>query len=747
MPKLRTPIRIGTLAVVIGALFLSSPHGSRALEPEPAVVSFAFFNDFHGRIDQNTVQWAGTIERIREEAGEDNTLLVSAGDNFGNSLYASSVQGELPTIEVLDALDLDASAVGNGDLFIGYDKYQDLASAAQFPFLAANMVDGLSGELATDPYVIREAGGVRVAIIGAITPDATAQFPEGNLQFLPTVEALNRAAEEIDAQNLADVTVAVIHDGGGLNSPPASLEDELGQGGVLARIITEASPLIDALFTGHTHNQYVYEAPVPGDLTRTRPVIQTGSFGQRVGKVTLNLDRASGAVTLSEAALVPRSTASDADLVATYPRVAAVQHIVEAAREYALLEGSRSAGRASAPITTAFRGGGYVDGIYEGGDSGNRTLESALGTLVANMFRDVQHDQARPPEFGLTIPNFIRSDLIPDSDGKVPIMQIIETFGIQDAIVAADITGAQLYQLFEQQWQRTTDGEAKGYIQMAMSDNLAYTYDAQRPEGDRVTSIAVDGEPIRRERIYRVGLSGAILIGIVNFHEGMNLVNVTDSGLIDVYGFGQYFAALSQEAPVEPDFSRRGVTVSETSGSAGLYRAIGAEEFQDGELPTVKAGDQIELDVADLNQTSRGAPENTTLRVSIDTERVGDFPVEDGAAAVRFPILEAFAGQTVLLTMEAVPSGTIVTRGFRVAENDVGGGTTDGKEDGGDSGDKDETRKPEQRHQAPDPNEGNISEGGELAATGGASLGAWTVLGLALLGTGGIMLRRKRRIS
>ncbi|SJN13413.1 5'-nucleotidase [Leucobacter sp. 7(1)] len=735
------------VSVAVGALLVSTPHVTQALEAEPTEVSFAFINDFHGRIDENTVQWAGTIERIREEAGYDNTLLVSAGDNFGNSLYASSVQGERPTVEVLDALELDASAVGNGDLFIGYDRYQELAAEARFPFLAANMVDGISEELAAEPYVIRDAGGVRVAIIGAITPDAKAQFPDGGLRFLPTVEALNRSAEEIEVQNLADVTVAVIHDGGGLNSPPASLEDELTQGGVLARIITEASPLIDALFTGHTHNQYVYEAPVPGEMTRTRPVIQTGSFGQRVGKVTLTLDRASGTVTSSAAALVPRSSASDADLVATYPRVAEVQRIVEDAREYALVEGNRPAGRASAPITTAFRGGEYVDGFYEGGDSGNRTLESALGTLVANMFRDVQQDQARPPEFGVTIPNFIRSDLIPDADGNVPIMQIIETFGIQDSIVSADVTGAQLYRLFEQQWQRTPEGDAKGYIQMAMSDNLAYTYDAQRPEGDRITSITVDGEQVSREQSYRVGLSGAILIGIVNFHEGMNLVNVTDSGLIDVDGFGQYFAALSQKAPVEPDFARRGVTVSETSESAGLYRAIGAEEVRDGELPTVNAGEQIELDLADLNQTSRGAPENTRLRVTVNGEPVQEVAIEDGAAAVRFGVPDTLAGQTAVLEMEAVPSGTIVTRGFRVAEVDAGGGTTDGAAGGKEGGgnDEDETPKTGRHRPVPDPTEAGISEQRELAATGGSGSEAWALLGLTLVALSGMLLRRGQR--
>ncbi|MFX8879527.1 hypothetical protein ABTM72_19220, partial [Acinetobacter baumannii] len=68
-------------------------------------------NDFHGRIDANTVKFAGTVEQLRAEAGEANTLFLSAGDNIGASLFASSVQQDEPTIDVLDALDLAVSTV------------------------------------------------------------------------------------------------------------------------------------------------------------------------------------------------------------------------------------------------------------------------------------------------------------------------------------------------------------------------------------------------------------------------------------------------------------------------------------------------------------------------------------------------------------------------------------------------------------------------------------------------------------
>lgn len=719
------------------ALTLVPPVTAAAAERDTSDITFAFVNDFHGRIDENTVKWAGTIEQIRAAGGADNTLFVSAGDNFGNSLYASSVQGDTPTIDVLNALDLDASAVGNNELFIGYDQFTKLAHEARFPFLAANMVNGSTGELETGAYSVHTVDGLRVAIIGVTTPDTHVQFPAGDPKFLATIDTLNRTAEEIEHHDLADLTVAVVHDGGGLQSPPATVDDELAQGGVLANLMTQTSPLVDALFTGHTHAQYVYQAPVPGSSEQTRPVIQTGSFGQMIGKVTLRYDRGSQTVISSTAELVPRSTVPDTVLVSQFPRVAAVERIVDEALLHAETTGNTSAGRATAPITTAFSGGQVIDGRYTGGLTGQRTLESALGTLVANMFRDVQQDQEVPPQIGLSLPNFIRSDLLPDAAGDVPVRQIIDTFGIRDRITSADITGAQLKRLLEQQWQRTAQGEAQGYVQLALSDNLTYTYDDGRPEGDRITSITVDGEAVDAAQRYRVGLTGGILLGLVNFHEGSTLTNVTDSGMLDVEGFQQYFAALSAQTPIAPSFVKHGVKFVAAERSASLL--AGAE---------VAAGRTLEFDISELDLTSTGAPENTRLNVVVNDTELGSVNIVDGAARVTVEVSEALAGTNVVLKLGAEPSGTVVTRHFRGARE-----APDGEQepDPGQKPDPDRTPAPDSKYDqtvrppgVPGP-DAPSADAGDLAATGSQLFGLLACGGVAL-GAGCALLVSRRAL-
>ena len=43
------------------------------------------------------------------------------------------------------------------------------------------------------------------------------------------------------------------------------------------------NPSIDAIFNGHTHQKYVFDQPVTGGDRPTRPIVQTGQYGENVG--------------------------------------------------------------------------------------------------------------------------------------------------------------------------------------------------------------------------------------------------------------------------------------------------------------------------------------------------------------------------------------------------------------------------------------------------------------------------------
>ena len=144
-----------------------------------ATLNLLNFNDFHGRIDKNlTVPFAATIEQLRAEH-PDSSLLLAAGDSIGASLFNSSAQKDQPTIDVLNALGLKASAVGNHEFDQGYDDLTgrvigtDGKRNAQWDYLGANVYKKGTGTPALQEYSIQNVNGVRVGVIGVVTQETS----------------------------------------------------------------------------------------------------------------------------------------------------------------------------------------------------------------------------------------------------------------------------------------------------------------------------------------------------------------------------------------------------------------------------------------------------------------------------------------------------------------------------------------------------------------------------------------------
>ncbi len=168
-------------AVLLGAPFIAAAPAQAADE---VTLNLIGINDFHGRIDANTVKFAGTVEQVRQSGGDANSLLISAGDNVSASLFASAVQDDIPTIDVLNALHLDASAAGNHEFDKGAaDLTGRLSDAADFPFLAANVFKADSSPL-LDSYEIFTIDGVDVAVVGAVTQETPSLVTPAGIEGL-----------------------------------------------------------------------------------------------------------------------------------------------------------------------------------------------------------------------------------------------------------------------------------------------------------------------------------------------------------------------------------------------------------------------------------------------------------------------------------------------------------------------------------------------------------------------------------
>ncbi|RWZ68737.1 ExeM/NucH family extracellular endonuclease [Labedella populi] len=640
------------------SVFRSSDHDpilvGYSVDALPVDLNLIDINDFHGRIDANTVKFAGTIEQLKAEYGDDNSMFVSSGDNVGASVFASSSQGDQPTIDVLNTLELVASAVGNHEFDQGFADLTDrIETEADWDYLGANVYEKGTETPAMQEYSLQEIDGLTVAFIGTVTQETPSLVSPDNvasIDFGDPVEAVNRVAAKLtdgDAANgEADVIIANYHEGAGAGAPDgATLEEEVAAGGVFAEIVTETSAEVDAIFTGHTHKQYAWDAPVPGVEGETRPVLQTGSYGENIGNVVLTLDPETGDVQSYTARNVSRTTVADDVLVTAYPRVAEVKAIVDTAIAEAAVIGNQPKGSVTADITTAFAGGSYVDGKWTGGTRDDRASESTLGNTVADALQSILSSEERGgAEIGIVNSGGLRAELFYAPDGTITYAEANAVLPFLNNLWTTTLTGAQFKEALEQQWQTNADGTipSRPFLKLGLSDNVEYTYDASRAQGDRVTGIWIDGEPLVAAQDYRVGSFSFLLQGGDNFRVFAEGAQTRDSGLVDRDAWISY---LEENQGLSPEFDRKSVSVTNA--------------------PTeiVEPGSTVTFDVSSLDLTSLGSPVNTSLTAEWTGSDATFDPiaVANGAASVSLTVpADAAADSEIVLT--AQPSGTV----FRV---------------------------------------------------------------------------------
>lgn len=606
-------------------------------------------NDFHGRIGE-AVALAGTVEEQRERDDVDATLLLSAGDNIGASPFVSSSQQDRPTIEVLNEMGLDASAVGNHEFDRGFADLTDRVGVdgesglADFDYLGAN-VYGEDGAPALPEYTLLEADGVTVGVVGVVTQETSSLVsPSGiaGLTFGDPVEATNRVVGELTdgTGDEADVIVLLAHEGAPEGEATTTLEEQLAQDTAFAHIVEDVSPEVDAIFTGHTHQTYAWEAPVPG-TDETRPVIQTGSYAADLGRIVLTYDEAAGEVTDSSVENLLLTERPEDELVAAYPRVAEVAETVAQAQAVADEIGGQVIGSVTDDITRAFTTGPGGEQVEDRGSY------SSLGGLVADTYvYGASQSPIAPADLGLVNPGGLRADLLHGEDGEITLAEANEVTPFANDLDVVTLTGAQLVQVLEQQWQPA--GASRPFLALGSSEELTYSYDPDAAAGEHiiVDSIRISGEQIDLDASYRVATNSFLASGgdnFTTFAEG----TTEQTGLIDFDAFRAYLEAFSPLSPA--DYTGR-VSVGQQEPEATV-------EVSDA---AVAPKDRIEVSVSGFQ-----GKESVTL--ALDGTKVGRVRTDAqgaGTAEVRIPT-KAAEGTSALVATGDV-SGTTASAELEV---------------------------------------------------------------------------------
>ena len=138
------------------------------------------------------------VESIRSH--KDHVLLLDAGRVFPRYGSARKLRAEL-SLKTMNEMGYDALNLGGREFFFGIDFLKSLSSAVSFPFISSNLLHEKDQLPWIKDYIIKNVGGLRVAILGIMPSNAFENVlnPRSleNLMIIPPEKALKSLLPEV----------------------------------------------------------------------------------------------------------------------------------------------------------------------------------------------------------------------------------------------------------------------------------------------------------------------------------------------------------------------------------------------------------------------------------------------------------------------------------------------------------------------------------------------------------------------
>lgn len=246
-------------------------------------------NDIHCAVDSG-IGYSGLkayVNQWESELGEDNVLLIDAGDVVQGGTIGTLTQGEA-LIEIMNAVEYDIFVPGNHEFDYGMDQAMYLLEESTASVLSANFVSLETNQAVFDCYKVIEYGSVKIGFVGMTTPETISTstyfqdengnmiytFGENGTEMYQSVQA----AIDMAIADGADLVVGIGHLGTEDACYPWRSEDLIAN-----------TTGIDIFIDGHSHtmDEAVEVLNKNGEVV---VVNQTGSKFDAVGEIVINLD-------------------------------------------------------------------------------------------------------------------------------------------------------------------------------------------------------------------------------------------------------------------------------------------------------------------------------------------------------------------------------------------------------------------------------------------------------------------------
>ena len=498
---------------LILVLILCQVLGAGTMEAQETVVKLKIVetSDVHGNFYPydfvRRQSSAGSLARVytwvqqeRRRFG-DNLILLDNGDILQgqpSAYYYNYIDTVSPhlTAEMLNFMAYDAGNMGNHDIETGRAVFDRWTGDCRFPVLGANILDTATGKTHLKPYVVLEREGVKIAVLGMITPAIPMWLSENlwpGLRFEDMETAARKWIPFIREQEKPDVIIGLFHAGknavwmGGKYRDNASVE-------VASRV-----PGFDVVLAGHDHARACFK--VANEAGDSVLVVNPANNAVTVGDVEITLTLRGGKVTdkLVEGRLT--------DVGALEPSPEFMQHF---AGQYDAIQAfvSKKIGRFTQPISTRpayFGPSAFVDLIHR--------LQLEIGKAEISL--------AAPLSFDARI-----------EAGDIYVSDMFNLYKYENMLYTMSLSGKEIrgalemsYALWTNQMHSPGDpllllressvsgAEERTFFQhpsynFDSAAGIIYTVDVTRPAGQKVTILSMaDGTPFDENRMYKVAVN------------------------------------------------------------------------------------------------------------------------------------------------------------------------------------------------------------------------------------------------
>ncbi|MFM9879728.1 MAG: bifunctional metallophosphatase/5'-nucleotidase [Burkholderiaceae bacterium] len=503
--------------------------GGGAPAPSPAPITANItakiigFNDYHGTLFSPGNTRANSTATPVAAGGADymaayvasmraqnpNNVVVGAGDLIGATPLVSALFNDEPSVETLNRIGLEFSAVGNHEFDKGSAELLRLQNGgcrrladntidpnscrgasvgtpvpyegARFRWLAANVVVNATGQTVLPAFGTKVFNGVTVAFIGMTlrtTPTIVTPSGVAGLTFNDEAATVNALIPTLRAQGIESIVV-LIHEGGVQTGTAADINQCAGDmaGSAIASIVSRLDNAVDLVVSGHTHQ--AYNCLLPNATGRRIPVTSTNANGRLLTEIDITMSPTTRDIT----AVVANNRIVDRINAAITPN-ATVLSIMTAYNNLVSPIANMVIGRIStALISTA--------------------SDNACNVPAGDLITDAQLAATAPVGFGEAViafqnrggirtPGFtFPSSPAGEGDGNVTYGEAFTTQPFGNSLVTMTLTAQQIKNVLEEQFAGCRGQGATTTRIMIPSNGFKYTWNGANACDARISNVTL----------------------------------------------------------------------------------------------------------------------------------------------------------------------------------------------------------------------------------------------------------------